>query len=225
MLPIQMPFLQWQGHCRRRCRKPRLRRLVANLTPRPRLLLACPRATAKQDMLAKRLCSNLPVSSVARRAGHGIGAMTSLLLARQGAKVISVSNVQENCDTVTAAIKEEGNEGLSFMACVCWGQRGCGQQRRRGVRGCSGAAGDAGRRGYSAAHAYNDRRRTKPKTRAEPRPLPPVVVHTNKRARRRIVRTTRMWSVFAKVCWPSTAPSIVSSTPASTWRSPRCLNA
>merc|ERR1719440_253963 len=48
--------------------------------------------------------------------GHGIGAMTSLVLARQGMKVISISNVAENCDTVTAAIKAEGLAGSSYTA-------------------------------------------------------------------------------------------------------------
>lgn len=48
--------------------------------------------------------------------GHGIGAMTSLTLARLGAKVVSVSNVALNCETVTAAIKAEGNEGTAMAA-------------------------------------------------------------------------------------------------------------
>lgn len=48
--------------------------------------------------------------------GHGIGAMTSLVLARQGAHVVSVSNVAVNCDTVTAAVKEEGGSGTSIVA-------------------------------------------------------------------------------------------------------------
>jgi len=48
--------------------------------------------------------------------GHGIGAMTSLFLARQGCKVVSVSNVAENCETVTAAIKGEGHFGSSYVA-------------------------------------------------------------------------------------------------------------
>lgn len=48
--------------------------------------------------------------------GHGIGAMTSLVLARLGCKVISISNVAENCDTVTAAIKAEGGIGSSYVA-------------------------------------------------------------------------------------------------------------
>jgi len=48
--------------------------------------------------------------------GHGIGAMTSLTLARLGCKVVSVSNVALNCDTVTDAIKAEGLEGASMVA-------------------------------------------------------------------------------------------------------------
>ena len=36
--------------------------------------------------------------------GHGIGAMTSIVLARQGANVVSVSNEALNCQTVTDAI-------------------------------------------------------------------------------------------------------------------------
>lgn len=48
--------------------------------------------------------------------GHGIGAATSLALARQGAKVISVSNVAENCETVTKALINEGFEGVSHVA-------------------------------------------------------------------------------------------------------------
>ncbi len=45
--------------------------------------------------------------------GHGIGASTSIVCARLGAKVVSVSNLQLNADTVTAAIHEEGNEGAA----------------------------------------------------------------------------------------------------------------
>lgn len=48
--------------------------------------------------------------------GHGIGAMTSIVLARQGAKVVSVSNVDLNCQTVTKAIEAEGNSGMAFTA-------------------------------------------------------------------------------------------------------------
>lgn len=48
--------------------------------------------------------------------GHGIGATTSLALARLGAKVVSVSNVAENCETVTDAVLKEGGEGISFTA-------------------------------------------------------------------------------------------------------------
>ena len=48
--------------------------------------------------------------------GHGIGAMTSIVLARQGAAVVSVSNVAINCETVTKAIRAEGNQGISHVA-------------------------------------------------------------------------------------------------------------
>eukprot|EP00658_Telonema_sp_P-2_P014990 TRINITY_DN1572_c0_g2_i8.p1 TRINITY_DN1572_c0_g2~~TRINITY_DN1572_c0_g2_i8.p1 ORF type:complete len:296 (-),score=83.38 TRINITY_DN1572_c0_g2_i8:228-1115(-) len=48
--------------------------------------------------------------------GHGIGATTSLVLARLGANVVSVSNEQLNCDTVTDAIVAEGNTGAAFTA-------------------------------------------------------------------------------------------------------------
>jgi 3-oxoacyl-[acyl-carrier protein] reductase len=48
--------------------------------------------------------------------GHGIGATTSLQLARNGATVISVSNVEENAQTITEAIKAEG---LPAIAHVC----------------------------------------------------------------------------------------------------------
>ena len=40
--------------------------------------------------------------------GNGIGAMTSLVLARQGCKVVSVSNVDINSQTITDQIKAEG---------------------------------------------------------------------------------------------------------------------
>jgi NAD(P)-dependent dehydrogenase (short-subunit alcohol dehydrogenase family) len=49
---------------------------------------------------------------------HGIGAMTSIQCARLGAKVVSVSNVQVNADTVTAAIHAEGNEGMAYCCDV-----------------------------------------------------------------------------------------------------------
>ena len=42
--------------------------------------------------------------------GHGIGATTSLILARRGAKVVSVSNVDVNANTITDCILQEGNE-------------------------------------------------------------------------------------------------------------------
>jgi len=48
--------------------------------------------------------------------GHGIGAMTSIVLARQGASVVSVSNEALNAETVTAAIKAEGNVGMAHVA-------------------------------------------------------------------------------------------------------------
>eukprot|EP00927_Polykrikos_kofoidii_P055499 TRINITY_DN49745_c0_g1_i1.p1 TRINITY_DN49745_c0_g1~~TRINITY_DN49745_c0_g1_i1.p1 ORF type:complete len:334 (+),score=52.52 TRINITY_DN49745_c0_g1_i1:54-1004(+) len=48
--------------------------------------------------------------------GNGIGATTSLTLARQGAIVVSVSDVPENCETVTAAVEHEGNIGMSHVS-------------------------------------------------------------------------------------------------------------
>jgi len=48
--------------------------------------------------------------------GHGIGAMTSLVLARLGANVVSVSNVDVNCQTVTDAITAEGNSAMAYTA-------------------------------------------------------------------------------------------------------------
>ncbi len=48
--------------------------------------------------------------------GHGIGAMTSIVLARQGANVVSVSNEALNCQTVTDAIVAEGLEGIAHVA-------------------------------------------------------------------------------------------------------------
>lgn len=48
--------------------------------------------------------------------GHGIGATTSLTLARYGAKVVSISHIQENCDTVTNQIIQEGGEGMAVVA-------------------------------------------------------------------------------------------------------------
>lgn len=50
--------------------------------------------------------------------GHGIGAFTSLVCARLGAKVVSVSNVALNSDTITAAIQSEGNEGSAYCCDV-----------------------------------------------------------------------------------------------------------
>lgn len=47
---------------------------------------------------------------------HGIGAMTSIVLAREGATVISVSNEAINCATVTDAILKEGNTGMAHTA-------------------------------------------------------------------------------------------------------------
>ncbi len=48
--------------------------------------------------------------------GHGIGASTSLLLARHGATVVSVSNEALNCQTVTDAINDEGFKGFAHTA-------------------------------------------------------------------------------------------------------------
>lgn len=48
--------------------------------------------------------------------GHGIGAATSIELARRGARVVSVSNEALNCETVAQAIGEEGFEGFSHVA-------------------------------------------------------------------------------------------------------------
>jgi NAD(P)-dependent dehydrogenase (short-subunit alcohol dehydrogenase family) len=46
----------------------------------------------------------------------GLGATTSLTLAAHGAKVISVSHVAENCETVTGKIKAAGNQGFAHVA-------------------------------------------------------------------------------------------------------------
>lgn len=48
--------------------------------------------------------------------GHGIGSATSLVLARHGATVVSVSNVAENCQTVTDIINAEGLKGVAHVA-------------------------------------------------------------------------------------------------------------
>mgnify|MGYP006149018957 CR=1 FL=1 len=48
--------------------------------------------------------------------GHGIGAWTSIVMARQGAHVISVSNDAVNAETATAAIHDEGNSGMAHVA-------------------------------------------------------------------------------------------------------------
>lgn len=48
--------------------------------------------------------------------GHGIGAWTSIVMARHGAKVVSVSNAALNAETVTAAIEKEGNSGIAHVA-------------------------------------------------------------------------------------------------------------
>ena len=50
--------------------------------------------------------------------GHGIGATTSLQLARNGATVISVSNVEENVQTITEAIQAEGLQGIGHVCDV-----------------------------------------------------------------------------------------------------------
>lgn len=46
---------------------------------------------------------------------HGLGAMTSIYLARYGAKVVSVSHMDESAARVTKAITDEGNEGVGFV--------------------------------------------------------------------------------------------------------------
>lgn len=48
--------------------------------------------------------------------GHGIGAATSIEMARHGAKVVSVSNVELNANTVTKAITDEGGVALAHVA-------------------------------------------------------------------------------------------------------------
>ena len=48
--------------------------------------------------------------------GHGIGAMTSIVLARHGAKVVSVSNAALNAQTVTDAIIAEGGTAMAHVA-------------------------------------------------------------------------------------------------------------
>lgn len=48
--------------------------------------------------------------------GHGIGAWASLVLAREGATVVSVSDQAINCKTVTEAIEAEGNRGMAHVA-------------------------------------------------------------------------------------------------------------
>jgi len=48
--------------------------------------------------------------------GHGIGAYTSLVLARMGATVVSVSNEAANAQTVTDAILAEGNNAMAYTA-------------------------------------------------------------------------------------------------------------
>ena len=48
--------------------------------------------------------------------GHGIGAWTSIVMARQGAHVVSVSNEALNAETVTAAILAEGNSAMAHVA-------------------------------------------------------------------------------------------------------------
>lgn len=48
--------------------------------------------------------------------GHGIGATTSLILSRFGAKVVNVAHVAENCDTITEVIKAEGGTAMSYTA-------------------------------------------------------------------------------------------------------------
>jgi len=48
--------------------------------------------------------------------GHGIGATSSMVFARHGAKVVSVSPIEENCQTVTDAILAEGFHGKAHVA-------------------------------------------------------------------------------------------------------------
>ncbi len=50
---------------------------------------------------------------------HGIGATTSLVLARLGAKVVSVSNAAVNAETITDVITKEGHTGIAHTADVC----------------------------------------------------------------------------------------------------------
>ena len=46
----------------------------------------------------------------------GIGKCTSILLAREGANVVSVSNIAAHAEGTTAQIESEGNNGLSVTA-------------------------------------------------------------------------------------------------------------
>jgi len=48
--------------------------------------------------------------------GHGIGATTSIVLARHGATVVSVSNAALNANTVTDAIIAEGGQAMAYVA-------------------------------------------------------------------------------------------------------------
>lgn len=47
--------------------------------------------------------------------GHGIGATTALQLARHGATVISLSNVEENVQNITEDIRAEGLQGFGYV--------------------------------------------------------------------------------------------------------------
>ena len=62
--------------------------------------------------------------------GHGIGSATALLMARHGATVISVSNVAENCQTVTDIITGEGLKGVAHTAdCTKYDEAAALQER------------------------------------------------------------------------------------------------
>lgn len=49
-------------------------------------------------------------------AGSGIGRATTLLLAREGAKVVAVSRTEEEIDQVIEAVKQAGGEGIAIIA-------------------------------------------------------------------------------------------------------------
>ena len=94
-------------------------RLLSSVRPRAARAISCSAARGAPANLLADLEGKVIVNAGAGNPpaeGHGIGATTSLVLARHGAKVVSVSNVAENCDTVTAAIEAEGHEGMSYVA-------------------------------------------------------------------------------------------------------------